>query len=146
MSIFARYRVVTLPLPLVSFVPALVHNLLFIPSFLPFPSLRILVAPFPESCSCSHSFPFSCASFWRLTFRSTRPSNAHPVLPPRGEFFVCITRFIPPFANHSPVPFRQPVDFDGDVNLFHFVLLKSVGKGAFGKVGQVSWSSVVIQL
>ncbi|TDL23578.1 kinase-like protein [Rickenella mellea] len=28
----------------------------------------------------------------------------------------------------------EPVDFDGDANLFHFVLLKSVGKGAFGKV------------
>lgn len=28
----------------------------------------------------------------------------------------------------------QPVDFDGDVNLFHFVLLRCVGKGAFGKV------------
>lgn len=32
-------------------------------------------------------------------------------------------------------PFNQPVDFEGDVNLFHFVLLKSIGKGAFGKVG-----------
>ncbi|TDL20297.1 kinase-like protein [Rickenella mellea] len=28
----------------------------------------------------------------------------------------------------------EPVDFDGDVNLFHFVLLQIVGKGAFGKV------------
>ncbi|KAL0953359.1 hypothetical protein HGRIS_004597 [Hohenbuehelia grisea] len=28
----------------------------------------------------------------------------------------------------------QPVDFDGEVNLFHFVLLRCVGKGAFGKV------------
>ncbi|KAJ7449517.1 kinase-like domain-containing protein [Mycena latifolia] len=27
-----------------------------------------------------------------------------------------------------------PVDFDGDVTLFHFVLLRCVGKGAFGKV------------
>jgi len=27
-----------------------------------------------------------------------------------------------------------PVDFDGDVNLFHFSLLRCVGKGAFGKV------------
>ncbi|KAI0343168.1 kinase-like protein [Trametopsis cervina] len=27
-----------------------------------------------------------------------------------------------------------PIDFDGDVNLFHFVLLRCVGKGAFGKV------------
>ncbi|KZS94698.1 kinase-like protein [Sistotremastrum niveocremeum HHB9708] len=28
----------------------------------------------------------------------------------------------------------EPVDFDGDANLFHFSLLRSVGKGAFGKV------------
>ncbi|TEB21789.1 AGC/YANK protein kinase [Coprinellus micaceus] len=28
----------------------------------------------------------------------------------------------------------QPIDFDGDANLFHFVLLRCVGKGAFGKV------------
>ena len=28
----------------------------------------------------------------------------------------------------------QPIDFDGEVTLFHFRLLKVVGKGAFGKV------------
>ncbi|KAF8754396.1 kinase-like protein [Rhizoctonia solani] len=28
----------------------------------------------------------------------------------------------------------EPIDFEGEVNLFHFVLLRSVGKGAFGKV------------
>jgi len=28
----------------------------------------------------------------------------------------------------------QPIDFDGEVNLFHFLLLRCVGKGAFGKV------------
>jgi len=28
----------------------------------------------------------------------------------------------------------QPIDFDGEVTLFHFVLLRCVGKGAFGKV------------
>ncbi|KAF8920646.1 kinase-like domain-containing protein [Mucidula mucida] len=27
-----------------------------------------------------------------------------------------------------------PIDFDGEINLFHFVLLRCVGKGAFGKV------------
>lgn len=31
----------------------------------------------------------------------------------------------------------QPIDFEGDVNLFHFVLLRCVGKGAFGKVRMV---------
>lgn len=34
--------------------------------------------------------------------------------------------------NPSVTP--QPIDFDGEVNLFHFVLLRCVGKGAFGKV------------
>ncbi|KAF9054332.1 kinase-like domain-containing protein [Panaeolus papilionaceus] len=28
----------------------------------------------------------------------------------------------------------QPIDFEGEVNLFHFLLLRCVGKGAFGKV------------
>lgn len=28
----------------------------------------------------------------------------------------------------------QPIDFDGEVNLFHFILSRCVGKGAFGKV------------
>lgn len=28
----------------------------------------------------------------------------------------------------------QAIDFDAEVNLFHFFLLRSVGKGAFGKV------------
>ncbi|KAI8996379.1 kinase-like protein [Trametes punicea] len=28
----------------------------------------------------------------------------------------------------------HPIDFDGEVNLFHFILLRCVGKGAFGKV------------
>ncbi|EKM81998.1 hypothetical protein AGABI1DRAFT_112173 [Agaricus bisporus var. burnettii JB137-S8] len=28
----------------------------------------------------------------------------------------------------------QPIDFDGEVTLFHFILLRCVGKGAFGKV------------
>lgn len=35
-------------------------------------------------------------------------------------------------------PNIQPIDFDGDATLFHFLLLKSVGKGAFGKVSFVS--------
>ncbi|KAF8313647.1 kinase-like protein [Clavulina sp. PMI_390] len=28
----------------------------------------------------------------------------------------------------------EPIDFDGEANLFHFNLLRSIGKGAFGKV------------
>lgn len=33
----------------------------------------------------------------------------------------------------------QAIDFDGEVNLFHFYLLRSVGKGAFGKVIQAPY-------
>ena len=30
--------------------------------------------------------------------------------------------------------FSEPVDFDGEINLYHFELHRAVGKGAFGKV------------
>lgn len=30
----------------------------------------------------------------------------------------------------------QAIDYDGEANLFHFYLLRSVGKGAFGKVSR----------
>lgn len=30
--------------------------------------------------------------------------------------------------------FSEPVDFEGEVNLYHFDLHRAVGKGAFGKV------------
>lgn len=36
---------------------------------------------------------------------------------------------------------HQPIDFDAEVNLFHFNLLRCVGKGAFGKVCIVSMLS-----
>ena len=32
----------------------------------------------------------------------------------------------------------RPVDFDGEVNLYHFDLHRAVGKGAFGKVCELS--------
>lgn len=35
----------------------------------------------------------------------------------------------------------QAIDFDGEVNLFHFFLLRSVGKGAFGKVSREDFLS-----
>jgi len=34
--------------------------------------------------------------------------------------------------------FSEPVDFDGEVNLFHFDLHRAVGKGAFGKVRPIA--------
>jgi serine/threonine kinase 32 len=30
--------------------------------------------------------------------------------------------------------FSEPVDFDGEITLYHFDLHRAVGKGAFGKV------------
>lgn len=48
------------------------------------------------------------------------------MLQTRGE-----PTFHAPVFNADP---RQAIDFDGEVNLFHFYLLRSVGKGAFGKV------------
>ena len=33
--------------------------------------------------------------------------------------------------------FSEPIDFDGEVNLYHFDLHRAVGKGAFGKVSDL---------
>jgi len=42
--------------------------------------------------------------------------------------------------------FSEPVDFDSEVNLFHFELHRAVGKGAFGKVsGRYNRSASVTQ-
>lgn len=42
----------------------------------------------------------------------------------RTKATCCSSAYLPP----------QAIDFEGEVNLFHFYLLRSVGKGAFGKV------------
>lgn len=55
-----------------------------------------------------------------------RPEVRHASPSPRPKARNCMLNL---FVN--PV---QPIDFDGEVNLFHFILLRSVGKGAFGKV------------
>ena len=39
--------------------------------------------------------------------------------------------------------FSEPVDFDGEVNLYHFDLHRAVGKGAFGKVEYTRLSAVL---
>lgn len=41
---------------------------------------------------------------------------------------------IPNVPADAPSQTHQPIDFDAEVNLFHFNLLRCVGKGAFGKV------------
>ena len=79
---------------------------------LPSPSISTILRPpcFSTSFHDSHGccmLPFPGTSF---------PSNITPIT----LSYICLV--------------VQPVDFDGDVNLFHFVLLRCVGKGAFGKV------------
>jgi len=46
--------------------------------------------------------------------------------------------FLPFFLSFLLLTPPQPVDFDGEVSLFHFVLLRCVGKGAFGKACPLS--------
>ena len=36
----------------------------------------------------------------------------------------------------------QPIDYDAPVNLYHFFLLRSIGKGAFGKVRVIQHKQV----
>lgn len=38
----------------------------------------------------------------------------------------------------------DPVDFDGEVDLFHFHLHRAVGKGAFGKVRFISYRYFIL--
>lgn len=42
-------------------------------------------------------------------------------------------------CSHSRL-LSQQIDFEAPVDLWHFYLLRSVGKGAFGKVGDERWS------
>ena len=42
--------------------------------------------------------------------------------------------------------FPDPVDFDAEVNLFHFDLHRAVGKGAFGKVSCDADASTALPL
>lgn len=72
------------------------------------------------------------------------PSHFHfPLRCPNGCRMLQTTgivQFSPPIWSQTPrslmlcSPTHQPIDFDGEVNLFHFNLLRCVGKGAFGKV------------
>lgn len=65
-----------------------------------------------------------------------RPSTARERNEDRGADV-----FTLPPCSSSPVPLGanpadslQEIDFEGPVDLWHFYLLRSVGKGAFGKV------------
>jgi hypothetical protein len=59
-----------------------------------------------------------------------------PFNSPTWAPFAVVLRFaLSPFFPYSVLIFSSKViDFDADVNLFHFMLLRCVGKGAFGKV------------
>ena len=50
--------------------------------------------------------------------------------------FAVVLRFVlsPSFSYSLLIFPSKVIDFDADVNLFHFMLLRCVGKGAFGKV------------
>ena len=79
------------------------------------------------------------------------PSSAIPngccVLSTTGTARSWRTRPLPMrHPRHSLIhfPTHQPIDFDAEVNLFHFNLLRCVGKGAFGKVYMGSLSSDVV--
>lgn len=81
------------------------------------PSLVGVLSPLPLISSF-------CTSFYDNHGRCMLSTNS------QSRFPACLSSLILIF-----VPtYEQPIDFDGDVNLFHFVLLRCVGKGAFGKV------------
>lgn len=47
---------------------------------------------------------------------------------------------------HTRVTHLQVIDFDGPVDLYHFYLLRAVGKGAFGKVRVVQHKQTKVSL
>ena len=68
----------------------------------------------------AHLFPDSSPHSNHGRCLLSTPSAPAPRLPPRHLWKLTLL--------------FQPIDFDGEVNLFHFILLRCVGKGAFGKV------------
>lgn len=72
---------------------------------------------------------------------TTSPDNRNELSRLSWALYVVGHRYSP-IPSQPPLPvltfLQQPIDFDGDVNLFHFVLLRCVGKGAFGKVSRLS--------
>ncbi len=103
-----------------------------------------------DPCALSCAFTRDVAALLHrpslLPRRAFLPSFFHygrAVLQTRGSLPLGLKHFV---ADPVPlIPFNQPVDFEGDVNLFHFVLLKSIGKGAFGKVDPSFISNTAIR-
>lgn len=95
----------------------------------------------PQRTSSVFSSPalFVRRSFLSLTLPciSLVPQSiCSPFNSPTWAPFAVVLRFaLSPFFPYSVLIFPSKViDFDADVNLFHFMLLRCVGKGAFGKV------------
>lgn len=103
----------------------------------PFPFFSAFLSSYPSyhpsSSSCSSPFTHTIPVL-NPPRSSTRRNDYH------GRRMLSTYGSRLQITPHLPDPhlvsfFLQPIDFDGDVNLFHFVLLRCVGKGAFGKVG-----------
>jgi hypothetical protein len=63
-------------------------------------------------------------------------SICSPLNSPTWAPFAVVLRSVrsPSFPYFVLISPSKVIDFDADVNLFHFMLLRCVGKGAFGKV------------
>lgn len=81
----------------------------------------LFIIPYPILASLSTSVVASIANLLLVSFSSSRPYHFLPI---------CRSTPFPP----SPHFLQQVIDFDGPVDLYHFYLLRAVGKGAFGKV------------
>lgn len=102
------------------------------------PSLvRLLLSALNALPLSSHFLPFLFAVHFYLHCISLvaqsicSPFNSLTWAP----FAVVLRLVLSPFFPNSVLIFPSKViDFDADINLFHFMLLRCVGKGAFGKV------------
>ncbi len=77
-------------------------------------------------CHCTSILAADLVALLLISYPSLLPSLSKPLLSPRTTY----SRYLMGALCCRP----QPIDFDGEVSLFHFVLLRCVGKGAFGKV------------
>jgi len=103
------------------------------------PLFRLLSPPSTHLLCLLTSHPFvrrSFLSFILPCIPLLAQSICSPFNSPSWASFAVVLRFVlPPSFPYSALIFPSKViDFDADVNLFHFMLLRCVGKGAFGKV------------
>ena len=105
------------------------------------PSHPITALSAPNALALSSHLPplfSSRSSFLSLTLPCiflVAQSICSPFNSPSWAPFAVVLRFALSFLLYYLLIFPSKViDFDADVNLFHFMLLRCVGKGAFGKV------------